>query len=74
MKLKKGYILHEAKVVFFIVIFVLCCFVRLIWFVTLSYFDGDLPEEEKHKAEVKSEEEDEEIIPGQKKKSHSSKR
>uniref|UniRef100_A0A1A8QZ52 ATP-dependent DNA/RNA helicase DHX36 n=1 Tax=Nothobranchius rachovii TaxID=451742 RepID=A0A1A8QZ52_9TELE len=30
------------------------------------FFDGDLPEEEKHKTEVKSEEEEEDISPGQK--------
>lgn len=32
-----------------------------------SYFDGDLPEEERLKSEVKSEEEEEEISSGQKK-------
>uniref|UniRef100_A0A3Q3BAB6 RNA helicase n=1 Tax=Kryptolebias marmoratus TaxID=37003 RepID=A0A3Q3BAB6_KRYMA len=31
------------------------------------YFDGDLPEEEKYKVEVKSDEEEEDITPGQKK-------
>lgn len=39
-----------------------------------SYFDGDLPEEEKLKVELKSEEEEEEVTPGQKKATHKSQR
>lgn len=35
-------------------------------FLTCSYFDGDAPEEDKRKLEVKSEEEEEEIFQGQK--------
>ncbi|XP_068613399.1 ATP-dependent DNA/RNA helicase DHX36-like [Brachionichthys hirsutus] len=38
------------------------------------YFDGDAPEEEKHKTGIKNEEEDEEFIPDQKKSTHKSKR
>lgn len=38
-----------------------------------SYFDGDLSEEEQ-KIELKSEEEEEEVTPGQKKATHKSQR
>lgn len=39
-----------------------------------SYFDGDLPEEEKHIIEVKSEEEEEEVCSVQRTSSHKSQR
>lgn len=49
----------RVSVIFF------CCdlFMTLVY----SYFDGDLPEEEKLKIEVKSEESEEEVSSGQKK-------
>lgn len=39
-----------------------------------SYFDGEEPEEDKLKTEIKSEEDEEEICPGQKKANHKSQR
>lgn len=39
-----------------------------------SYFDGDMPEEEKQKIEIKSEDEEEEVSMGQKKATHKSQR
>ena len=39
-----------------------------------SYFDGDVPEEDKQKIEIKSEEEEEEVSSGQKRAAHKSQR
>lgn len=39
-----------------------------------SFFDGDLPEEEKQRIEIKSEDEEEDVSLGQRKAAHKSQR